>query len=98
MSVECRLELCAESIAPSRICAQLQLTMILTIATLLSGVGANAGASNSGISSAGPMYTQTKPPASRVGYAMCFTFSTIFDSAGSDDISTTLPSTSIFQP
>src|SRR5690349_16943396 len=98
MSVECRLELCAESIAPSRICAQLQGTLILTIATLVSSVGAHAGGSNSGISSGGPMYVHTKPPHSRVGYAVCLTFSTMRLSAGSDDISTTLPSTSIFQP
>jgi hypothetical protein len=30
--VECSVELCAESIAPSRICAQLQSTAIFTIA------------------------------------------------------------------
>ncbi len=37
MSVEWRLELCAESIAPSRICAQLQLTCILTMLVRRSG-------------------------------------------------------------
>ena len=55
MSEECRLEECAESIWPSRICAQLQRTRTLVAETRASGVGANAGGSNSGISSAGPM-------------------------------------------
>ena len=67
MSDECRLEECAESICPSRICAQLQRTRTLVALTRASGVGAKAGGSNSRISSAGPMYAQTKPPASRAG-------------------------------
>ena len=55
MSVECRLELCAESIAPSRICAQLQSTCTFTMLTRVSRPGANAGGSNAGMDSRGPM-------------------------------------------
>ena len=66
MSVECRLELCAESIAPSRICAQLHGTWTLTMDTLVCAVGAKAGGSNSGISPALPIHAHTKPPHSRV--------------------------------
>src|ERR1044071_2157938 len=58
MSEECRLEECAESIWPSRICAQLQGTWIFTIAHLLVGVGAKAGGSNSGMVSGGPMRSE----------------------------------------
>src|ERR1700756_1814406 len=68
MLLECRLELCAESIEPSSTCAQLQATCILTIAYLMPGFGAHAGGSNSRISSFGPSHAQTKPPASRTGY------------------------------
>jgi hypothetical protein len=46
----------------------------------------------------GPMYAHTKPPHSSTGYALCLTFCAIVLSAGSETISSTLPSTSIFQP
>ena len=49
------LDECAESIWPSRICAQLQRTRTLVALTRASGVGAKAGGSNSRISSGGPM-------------------------------------------
>jgi hypothetical protein len=55
MSEECRLEECAESIWPSRICAQLHGTWIFTVDTRAFAVGANAGGSNAGMVSAGPM-------------------------------------------
>src|SRR4051812_11925768 len=55
MSDECRLDECAESICPSKICAQLQRTRTFVAETRACGVGANAGGSTSGISSAGPM-------------------------------------------
>src|SRR3954462_12250961 len=74
MSEECRLELCAESIAPSSICAQLHGTITFATVTRVCAVGANAGGRNSGTLSAGPMYAQMKLPHSFVGYALCFTF------------------------
>src|SRR3954447_24561591 len=55
MSEECKLDECAESICPSRICAQLQRTRTFVAETRASGVGANAGGSNAAISSAEPM-------------------------------------------
>ena len=55
MSEECKLELCAESIWPSKICAQLQGMMILAIDTRTSLVGAQGGGVNSLRVSAGPM-------------------------------------------
>ena len=67
MLVECRLELCAESIEPSSTCAQLHAACIFTTAYLMPGSGAQAGGSNSRISSFGPIQTQTKPPPSRAG-------------------------------
>src|SRR5258705_10634186 len=98
MSVECSVELCAESIAPSSTCAQLQATCILTMLTCASGDGAHAGGSNGVIASGSPIHTQTKPPASRQGYVRCFTLCANSLPAGCDGMSTTLPSTSIFQP
>ena len=56
MSVEYRLELWAESMAPSRIWAQFASTWTFTMETRAVGVGANAGASN---------FSGTKSPASR---------------------------------
>ena len=38
----------------------------------MSGFGAQAGGSNSRISSRGPIQIQTKPPPSRAGYALVF--------------------------
>jgi hypothetical protein len=67
MLVECRLELCAESIEPSSTCAQLHATCILTIAYWRPGFGAHAGGSKSRISSFGPIHAQMKPPPSRAG-------------------------------
>ncbi len=67
MSDECRLELCAESIAPSRICAQLQGTTVFAMLTRASAVGAHAGGVNAGIVSAGPIYAHTNPAHSWVG-------------------------------
>ncbi len=55
MSEECRLELWAESICPSVICAQFAFTLILRMLTRASGVGAKGGGSNSGMVSAGPI-------------------------------------------
>jgi hypothetical protein len=55
MSDECRLDEWAESIWPSRICAQLQRTRTLVALTRAPGVGAKAGGANYGISSAGPL-------------------------------------------
>src|SRR5205085_9790433 len=98
MLVECRLELCAESIEPSSTCAQLQATCILTIAYLMPGCGAHAGGSNSRILSFGPSHAQTKPPASRAGYARCLSAPLSAEPSGSDDISRMLPSTPNFQP
>lgn len=57
ISLECKLELCALSRAPSVICAQLQGILILAILTLVSAVGAQAGGTNSGTS----FYHQDKP-------------------------------------
>ena len=98
MSVECRLELCAELIAPSTTCAQLHLICIFTMLIRVVGVGAQVGVSNAGRSAAGPIYTQTKPPASCVEYAVCLTRSGNRLSGASLAISSTLPSTSNFQP
>ena len=67
MSDECRLELCAESIAPSRICAQLHGTMALAIVTRVSFVGAHGGGTNSATCSALPNQAHTNPPHSRTG-------------------------------
>ena len=67
MLVECRLELCAESIEPSSTCAQLQATCIFTIAIRVCGCGAQAGGSHSRISSRGPIHAHTNPPPSRTG-------------------------------
>ena len=55
MSDECRLELCAESMAPSRIWAQLQGTITLAIVTRASAVGAQDGGTKGGCVSIGPM-------------------------------------------
>ena len=65
--VECRLELCAESIEPSSTCAQLQAACILTMLVLVVALGAHAGGCSSRIWSAGPIHTHTNPPASRTG-------------------------------
>ena len=54
MSDECRLEEWAESIPPSKICAQLQGTLYLAMAILVSGAGWNTGGSNSGMVAASP--------------------------------------------
>src|SRR5690606_21326540 len=54
-SDECRLELCAESIAPSRICAQLQGMITFAMLTLVSAVGAHGAGAKGGMSSCGPM-------------------------------------------
>src|SRR3954469_9014848 len=98
MLVECRLELCAESIEPSSTCAQLQATCILTIAYLMPGCGAQAGGSKSRMYSFGPSHAQPNPPASRTGYARCFRDCLSAEPSGSEDISRMLPSTSNFQP
>ncbi len=63
-----------------------------------SGEGAHAGGSKSRISSGEPIQTQTKPPASRLGYVLWVTFFASTASCDSEGRSTTLPSTSIFQP
>jgi hypothetical protein len=55
ISVEWRLELCAESIAPSKGCAQLHAVCILTMLILVVGEGAQAGGRNFGSSFSGPM-------------------------------------------
>src|SRR3954470_429900 len=98
MLVECRLELCAESIEPSSTCAQLHPACIFTIAYLMPGCGAHAGGSNSRISSFGPSQAHTKPPASRAGYERCLSEPFSAAPCGSEDISRMLPSTSNFQP
>jgi hypothetical protein len=67
MLVECKVELCAESIEPSSTCAQLQAACILTTAVRQPGCGAQAGGSNGVMASRGPIQAQTKPPASRAG-------------------------------
>jgi hypothetical protein len=64
----------------------------------VSGVGANAGGSNAGPHPPAPMYAHTNPPHSCVGYAVCFTLLHRPLAAGSEAISSTLPSTSTFQP
>src|SRR5436190_6861027 len=97
MSVACSVELWAESMAPSRTCAQFALTSILTMLIRVCADGAQDGASK-GAGSPAPIHTHTKPPASSERYAVCFTFAARQLAAGSDGISTTLPSTSIFQP
>ena len=48
MSEECKLELWAESICPSKICAQLHGMMILATAKRDSALGAQGGGVNSG--------------------------------------------------
>ena len=98
MSEECRLELWAESIAPSSTCAQLQGTWILAMLTRASAVGAQGGGVNGATSSAGPNQAQTKPPHSCTGQARCCTRSARPLAAGSETISCTWPSTSNFQP
>src|SRR6185436_5740156 len=98
MLVECRLELCAESIEPSSTWAQLHAACILTIAYLMPGSGAHAGGSNSRISSFGPSHAQTKPPASRTGKDFCLSDFISAAPSGSAAISRMLPSTSNFQP
>src|SRR4051812_5366382 len=98
MFVECRLELWAESIEPSSTCAQLQCVHILTIAYGMPGCGAQAGGWNSRISSREPIHTQTKPPASRAGYAFCFFANLCAAPGASEGMSRTLPSMSNFQP
>src|SRR6185436_424884 len=98
MLVECRLELCAESIEPSSTCAQLHAACIFTIAYLMPGLGAQAGGSNSRIWSLGPIHTQMKPPPSRAGYALVFLPRRCAAPGASEGMSTTLPSTSNFQP
>ncbi len=55
MSDECSDELCAESMAPSRTCAQLQSITNLTIESFAFSLGANGGGVNAGIVSRGPM-------------------------------------------
>jgi hypothetical protein len=60
MSVECRLELCAESIAPSSTCAQLQPTWILKMLVRTAAEGAPAGGSKSRIWSGGPIQTANR--------------------------------------
>src|SRR5690606_8694916 len=54
-SDECRLELCAESMAPSSIWAQLHGISTLAMLTLVSALGAHGGGVNSGASSCEPM-------------------------------------------
>src|SRR6516165_7563795 len=75
ISEEWRLDECAESICPSMTWAQLHGSSTFAIATFAPGCGAHAGASNSGMVSGGPIYVQTNPPASRVGYDRCFALS-----------------------
>src|SRR5829696_4124567 len=72
MLVECRLELCAESIEPSSTCAQLHAACIFTMAYVMPGTGAHAGGSNARICSFGPIQAQTNPPPSRAGYDLVF--------------------------
>ena len=67
MSVECSVELCAESMAPSSTCAQLHRTCTLTMLVRTFALGAHAGGSNSRIRSGEPIHTQTNPPPSRHG-------------------------------
>ena len=98
MSVACRLELCAESIAPSSTCAQLQLMCILTMLVRRPGVGAQAGGRNGAGAAGSPIHTHTNPPASRQGYVRCLSRRSEPLEGGSDGRSTMLPSTSIFQP
>src|SRR5690348_3362622 len=98
ISETCSVELWAESMAPSRICAQLQFTTTLPMLIFVSGEGWNTGGSNGGISSAGPIQVQMNPAASCVGYALCFTLRVKLLSAGSDGISSTVPSAATFQP
>ena len=67
MSEECRLELCAESIAPSRICAQLHGITALAMLTCTSALGAQAGGTKAGIASFGPSQAHTRPAHSCTG-------------------------------
>jgi hypothetical protein len=90
--VVCRIDRAFEHLA------QLQPTWILTMLVRMAAEGAHAGGSKSGIASRGPIQIQTKPPASRQGYALWRTFFARTASCDSDSLSTTLPSTSIFQP
>ena len=55
MSVECRLEEWAESMAPSSPCAQLQLITTFRWEMRVEPLGAKIGRWNAGISSAGPI-------------------------------------------
>ena len=67
MSDECKLELCAESIWPSKICAQLAGMMILAMDTCTSSVGAQRGGTKGVMVSGGPIYAHTAPAHSWVG-------------------------------
>src|SRR5262245_38999606 len=98
MLVECRLELCAASIEPSGTCAPVHAAFIFTPAYLMPGPGAQAGGSNSRISSFGPIHAQMKPPPSRAGYDFVFLPKRCAAPGASEGMSTTLPSTSNFQP
>src|SRR3954451_18705310 len=98
MSEECKLELCAESMAPSRTWAQLHGTSTLAMLTRTSAVGAHAGGENAGNESSGPNHAHTMPPHSVTGNALCLTLCAMPLAAGSEVISSTLPCTSIFQP
>ena len=67
MSELCKLELCAESMAPSSTWAQLTGKMALAIDTRVSAVGAQRGGTKAGICSRGPIQAHTMPPHSCTG-------------------------------
>lgn len=60
--------------------------------------GAQGGGTNAGMRVWSPMNAQISPAHSWTLYALCFTFSAMVLAAGSETISMTVPSTSIFQP
>src|SRR5690606_21299439 len=83
ISDECKLELWAESIAPSKMCAQLHGSTTFAIETRASARGAQGGGVNSGIVSGAPRYVQILPPHCLTGYAVCLMFAFIRSALGS---------------
>jgi hypothetical protein len=92
----CRFEMCAVSRSPSIDCTQLHRTSSLFAATIEAGSASVPKSLNGVIVSGGPMYVQTMPPDSRVGYAVILIFCA--KGCSSERWSTHWPVTSNFQP
>jgi hypothetical protein len=99
MSDECRLELCAESIAPSRTCAQLHGSTTLAIVTRVSAVGAQGGGTNGGLRlPSGPCRPTRSRPTPAPDRPCARPSAPCRSRPARETISSTLPCTSIFQP